>query len=413
MEDILPIPPYIEIGKTGLDYQYGSNYEEFLLELRGEQGRKVYKEMATNDPIIGGVLFAFRELIKQVKWSARPSSTAAVDLENAAFLEHNMFHTDMTWSDTINEILSMLTYGWAFHEMVYVRRNGRIEWAKIAPRSQDSLEDWKLADNGDTLAFMQRPLPNFELLTIPIDKGLLFRTNVQRKNPEGLSILRNAYRPWFFKKKIEVFEGIGVERDLAGIPVLRIPGKLMKSDAKSEEQAAFAAYKSLAENIRLNKQASVVLPSEKDASGNYLYSLELLSSSGSKQFDTSRIIDRYKLDITISVLADFLLLGQSSVGSYSLASAKTKIFAMAAGSVLKSIEETFNRHAVPKLFALNGANEKTMRALPEVWHGDIEATDLTVLGDFIAKLASAGIVFSDEDEMFLREKAGLPFRSED
>lgn len=30
-----------------------------------------------------------------------------------------------TWSDTISEILSFLTYGWSYHEIVYKVRAGR------------------------------------------------------------------------------------------------------------------------------------------------------------------------------------------------------------------------------------------------------------------------------------------------
>ena len=37
-------------------------------------------------------------------------------------------------------------------------------------------------------------------------------------NPEGRSILRNAYFSWYFEKKIAEIEGIGIARDLAGLP---------------------------------------------------------------------------------------------------------------------------------------------------------------------------------------------------
>jgi hypothetical protein len=64
---------------------------------------------------------------------------------------------------------------------------------------------------------------------IPIEKMLLFRTTVQRNNPEGRSMLRTAYRPWRNKKRIEEIEGVGIERDLAGLPMARIPGKFFSN----------------------------------------------------------------------------------------------------------------------------------------------------------------------------------------
>ena len=59
--------------------------------------------------------------------------------------------------------------------------------------------------------------------TIPMSKALLFRTKSRKNNPEGRSILRNAYRSWYFKRRIQEIEGIGIERDLAGLPVMHGP----------------------------------------------------------------------------------------------------------------------------------------------------------------------------------------------
>jgi hypothetical protein len=36
-------------------------------------------------------------------------------------------------------------------------------------------------------------------------------------------MLRTAYRPWFMKKRLEEFESIGIERDLAGLPIMWLP----------------------------------------------------------------------------------------------------------------------------------------------------------------------------------------------
>ena len=52
-----------EQGKTGLNRWGGNISEEFLPELRGIEGVKVYREMSDNDDIIGAVLFAIKILI--------------------------------------------------------------------------------------------------------------------------------------------------------------------------------------------------------------------------------------------------------------------------------------------------------------------------------------------------------------
>ena len=82
---------------------------------------------------------------------------------------------------------------------------------------------WEYDDEDNLIGMTQMPPPNFGLYTIPLEKAIHFRTRSRKGNPEGRSILRNAYRSWYFKKGIQEFEGIGIERDLAGIPMVTPP----------------------------------------------------------------------------------------------------------------------------------------------------------------------------------------------
>ncbi|MCB6614658.1 hypothetical protein LI127_15610, partial [Anaerostipes hadrus] len=74
-------------------------------------------------------------------------------------------------------------------------------------RSQDSLYQWEYDDEDNLIGMTQMPPPNFGLYTIPLEKAIHFRTRSRKGNPEGRSILRNAYRSWYFKKGIQEFEG--------------------------------------------------------------------------------------------------------------------------------------------------------------------------------------------------------------
>ncbi len=109
----------------------------------------------------------------------------------------------------------------------------------------------------------------------------------------------------------------------------------------------------------------------------------------------------------MTVLADFILLGHEQVGSFSLASSKTHLFSVALGTWLNVIAAQFNRIAIPRLFALNSFR---LEKLPKLVPGDIEVPNLTELGDYITKLAGAGMdLFPDEKlEDYLRKVANLP-----
>src|SRR6187549_2730109 len=61
-----------EIGVSGLRAYSGIVDEEFLTELKGEKGRKIYREMAANDATVGAMLFAIGLMIRGVKWRSVP-----------------------------------------------------------------------------------------------------------------------------------------------------------------------------------------------------------------------------------------------------------------------------------------------------------------------------------------------------
>lgn len=414
-----------ELGRTGLEEYGGDIYEEFLPQLQGRRGIKVYKEMQDNDPIIGSILFAIEMLIRQVEWSVEPASTDKLDIEYAEFLESNLHDMSTTWQNTITEVLSMLTFGWSYHEIVYKRRlgqkdnedesskysDGRIGWSKIPIRAQETLWKWLFDENGNLKGLQQQPPPNFNLLTIPIEKAILFRTKARKGNPEGRSILRNSYRPWYFKKNIETIEGIGVERDLAGLPVAWVPPELLDPDASTSDKAVLNEIKKIVRNIRRDEQEGIVYPMAYDEEGNKLFDLQLLNTGGRRQFDTNQIVQRYDSRIAMTVLGDFILLGHEKVGSFALSSSKTNLFSVAIGAWLSDIAENFNRKAVPQLFRLNGFKTDN---LPMIIHGDIENIPLDELGGYIQQLAGAGFPLFPNKELEdqLLRVANLPINME-
>jgi hypothetical protein len=253
---------------------------------------------------------------------------------------------------------------------------------------------------------VQQPISGGQV-TIPIQKMLLFRTTAERNNPEGRSILRSAWRAWTFKKRMEEIEGIGVERDLAGLPVGRIPSQFMAADADPGDRAVFTAWTQMISRIKRDQQEGVIIPSDKDQNGNYLFELSLLSTAGSRTIDTTKIIERYDRAIATSVLADFIFLGQQAVGSFALSSDKTALFAQSLKAFLDVVIGEFNRKLVPALWDLNSFPEDTM---PEVAFTDVETIDLTQIAALISTMTGAGAqMFPDRDlENHLRKMAGLP-----
>lgn len=416
----------IEIGSTGLNRYSGYVQEEFLRELQGPRWVKTIKEMSDQDPVIAGILFVFEMLIRQVKWTVKPASEDQADVDAAQFVEECRCDMSATWEDTLAEVLSMLPYGWSYLETIYKYRmgdnanpskrskytDGRLGWRKWSIRSQDTLDKWEFDTDGGIQGMWQQAPPTYLPVMIPVEKALLFRTTSRKNNPEGRSVLRGAYRPWYYKKNMELIEGIGVERDLAGLPFIRAPKSIMEPNAPPAAQQLYASLKTMGTNLRNNEEACVILPSDKDQNGNFYYDLTLLTSGGARQFDTDKIITRYDQRIAMTVLADFILLGHEAVGSFSLSSDKTTLFSTAVGAWLDSIADVINRHAIPRLLRLNGIQ---VEKLPELIHGDLEKISLEALSAFITAMNGAGMpLFPDQDlENYLRQQADLPLMSEE
>lgn len=415
-EQVEKAGPSRAIGVTGLKRwgDRGLVNEEFLRDLSGSRGYKKFREMRDNDPVVGAVLFAIEMLIRNVSWRVEGGTDEANEL-----VESCMYDMGTSWANTMAEILSMLPFGWSLFELTYkrrggVRRNalegskhsdGKIGWKNWSLRGQDTLYEWVWDEDGEVAAFVQTSPPRTTMVEIPMERCLLFRTGVHKNNPEGRSILRNAYKPWYYAEQLSRIEAIGIERDLAGLPVMYA------------SERAINAYESvlrqIVSSVKRDENEGLLIPKIVDpATGEKEIELVLLSAAGSRQINISEAIQRYQRLITISVMADFVMLGHEKVGSLALASSKTSMFALAVGAILESIANEINDREIPRLLRYNGmpADEP-----PRLVPGDIEKVDPKEMAAFLTAISGAGVLSTPDDDLenYLREMMGLPMKPED
>lgn len=405
-----------QLGSTGLRRHGPYIYEEFLPELRWPRAGRIYQEMSDNDPVIGAILYLAEMLIRGTSWSVEPASTSKEDIEAAEFLESCMNDMEMSWANVISEILSMFTYGFSFHEIIYkVRRgpderspkyrsqysDGRIGWRAMPIRAQTSMDEWIFNEDNELTAFVQVAEPDYKRVIIPMSKGLLFRTRVSRDNPEGKSLLRNAYRPWFFKKHFEEIEGIGIERDLAGFPVLTAPENLdLWNDDDPQMVALRTRAEDLVSSIRRDSEEGILLP--------HGWNLELLTSGSNRQIDIGSTIDRYDNRIAITMLSDIILLGNKS-GSFALADTKQSMLAASLQAQVTNIADVFNSRAVPQLFRFNSFN---ITKLPKIVPGQIQTPSLKEVA-LIMRAMGLNIAGDHKLQSHFRHLLGMPELSEE
>jgi hypothetical protein len=114
--------------------------------------------------------------------------------------------------------------------------------------------------------------------------------------------------------------------------------------------------------------------------------------------------------MAMTVLADFILTGHDSTGSFALATSKSGMFQASLGAWLDIIKDTLNNYAVPRLFRLNGVEGP----YPTFEHDHVQQPSLADLATFVAALAGAGAqLFPDTElENHFRELAQLPVRED-
>jgi hypothetical protein len=407
---------FMETGSTGLTQYAGRVDEEFLRALSGSRRAKTLQEMSENDPVIGAALLGCNQMMLSANYRVQPAGDAKEDIEAAEFLESCMNDMSHTWDEFRTENLSRFIYGWSYHEIVYKKRNGpqredgevpssqfddgRIGWRKLAPRSQTTLDRWEFDDEGGVKGLWQAAPPDNQPTFIPIFKALHFTTDRRKSNPEGRSILRNCYTSYAKKKKMENIEAIGFARDLAGYPVLYVPNDLdIFNTDDSDMVALLGDCKKLVTRIKRDELEGAVFPDG--------WRLELLSSGGSRQINTSEIITRYDQRIALSLLTQFLLLGMDRVGSYDLAKEQKNVWLLALMGWLKSEAAVLNRYAIPRLFALNDFGK--LSGYPMLIPDNIAQLDVLALADALQKLISVGGVTPDLTlEEFSRKRLGAP-----
>lgn len=409
-------PDSVEIGQTGLrgaTPREGWLHQEFLAKLRGRTGMKMYREMAENDPLIGAVLNSFQMLIQSLTWAWTPADQSQEAVAVKGMFEE-MFFKGMrnTFGESIEESLSMLPYGFSLLEVVLRKARpeemGDVYVDKLAPRAADSVWRWYFDKTGDVQGFAQQ-LQYDGTVDIPISKMLHFKTRSALGNPEGKSLLRNAYTSYVKKNLVEDAEGKIVNR-AAGVVVMRIPQKYLDPRASAEDKKIRYMYENIGKSVARDRQGFLLLSSRK-VDGEYEYDFEYKTTdAGSRPVDHSAIVDRHDQRIAMSMMADFIMLGHGKVGSYALSQNKTDLFSLACGAVADNIAEPFNRKLAPKLMKLNGLD---LSLQPTLTHSDMKMQDPEVMANVVSLLATAGFpdVITPEVGAEILRVAKLPVSS--
>lgn len=419
----LVLPKYVTAGRSGLRVSAGLIDEEFLRDLQGKDADRIYREMADNSPVIGGALFLMEMLIGQVEWRFE-TADKSTSRELVDFYDSLLEDMEDPFSLFVSETREVAVHGFLPVEILYkVRRgynpdfpilnsrhdDGMIGWRNLATRSPDSRHEWIFDHENNPVALVQQVETDPVTRVIPADKMVILRLRSRKHSPEGMSMLRHAYLPYFLWKKLQEIEAIGIERNVAGYPVFEAPPEAFHQSSPNHHM--LQQFADLNKGIRQHDVMGLVIPAAETEQGKTGWKFSLISASGANKAETDPIIQRYRSDQALALLSQFMLLGQQATGSWSLSSDQSSTLAMALGTWLDMIATTLQRGPIPQLARMN-AVPKT-ESLPRLVHTDIEKKDIATFIDSFNKLVTTGtLTVTDADEEHMRTMLELPTRED-
>ena len=414
-----------ERGSTGLNAWGGNIGEEFLTQLQGQRGYEKYREMRLNNAVVGAVLFAIEQILLSADLEFEPGEGPDAD-QALEFLQGCFDDMDYTWRETMSEAISFLPYGYSLMEIVLKKRkgneagmgedgwplpasdydDGKFGWAKFAIRGQETIDRWEFDPHGEVVGVWQRDVAKISAVVfIPRSKLLHFKTTSTQGNPEGQSILRTAYRDYFYATRVEEIEAIGIERNLNGLPVLTPAEGVDLFKANDTTMTTLLNYaKKMITGIRRDSNMGVIKP--------YGWVLELMRAGGGDPVDTGKVIDRHNWAIARCVLAQFLEQGRQQTGSYSAKLSDTQLFLDACKGWHKMMaQEIQMRAVVPLLTVYNGFR---LTKAPTIQFANIAERDVTDVAEAIKGLTEADWLRpTDAGRIAMAKRLSLPEPTEE
>lgn len=267
-----PRPRFGEQGSTG-SLNYGGNLRnENNRDLYGFAGLGqpgvetwgVYERLRLTDPAVAKGLEMVTGPIRSAEVEVEPGGEDEKSIAIAEFVRDNFQSwLEPTWQEFADQVIkTKLTFGFSLHEEVWDTRPDKrvpggtaVYLRKMAQRLPSSLtynawheEDGELVGIRQ-LGFVKGSFVNVEL---PASKTFLVSWNRGGNNYVGYSALRSIYRVSETRSEILRILGIGVQREMLGVPV----GNVDK-DAELDEPRLKDLQKTL-ENLTAHENAAIV-----------------------------------------------------------------------------------------------------------------------------------------------------------
>lgn len=382
-----------EIGSSGMT-SYGAIYrEEYNSTLRGHTGRMKYNQMRKSDGQVRAVLRLVKTPVLAARWYIAPASDKRRDIKISEFVDDCFFRLQSSsFPQMMTEILTMLDFGFSAFEKVwkYEDWNGtkKVVWQKLAQRHALDVTRWNYDSTGgpESLLIYDPNNSSPGNLEIPISKLLAFTFEREGGDFDGVSVLRPAYKHWYYKENLYKVDAIQKERHGIGIPVIKLPAGFTEEDKKLANE--------MGRNLRTNEKAHIVLPPN--------WEISMLKMEG-QPVDAMTSIEHHDLLIAREILGQFI---NASAAAASQETMQT-LFLKSTRYIADTIRDVFNKWAIPELVRLNFPGVEEYPQLKARRIGD--TMDWRTVSFAIRNFIGSGVIIPDDRmETWIRDEMDLP-----
>lgn len=314
--------------------------DERVSELRDKIGTRTYYDMKRADGTVRGALRTLKTPVLAARWFVQPQGKGeeeptTVDKNIARFVEHNLFEClNVPWSRVVEEALIMCEYGYSMFELVWdvdPQDPTRLIISKFAPRHPLDVREFLFDEFGGPRGVVMEGteangfIPTF----IPIEKLVIFTLEQEGGDLRGTSVLRSAYKHYYYKDTLYKIDAIQKERHGIGVPIIKLPMGFTVEDKNLAEE--------LGRNLRTNERAHITIPMNWEI---------LFAKLEGQPVDCIASIDHHDKKILSNVLAPFLDDSNAKTDSMDMFLKSTRYIA-------NTISDTFNKFVIPKIVGVN------------------------------------------------------------
>ena len=382
-----------ELGSAGTRWRRLLGAEEYNIALAGKEGIEKFDEMRRQDAAVRASLRLAKTPVLTARWSIEPAERENPEAdEHAEFIRYALFDAmTIDWDQILMEALLMLDFGYYMFEKVFTVKTWegkqRVCWQKWSPRHPIDVtpNGWEYDKHGGPNGVWMTNFDGDGEVFIPIEKLVVFTYDREANNMEGISLLRSAYKHWYYKNGLYKIDAIQKERHGIGVPVIKLPPGFTPADKNLADE--------LGRNLRTNEQAHVVLPP---------YWELIFAKIEGQPTDPMESIGHHDREIYKNTLGQFL-----DTGAAASKEQEIDLFMKAMRFTAQIVLSMINKHAIPQLINFNYPGVTRYPTLRARRIG--EANELRTLSFAFRNFVGAEAIIPDDKlEEWIRDEMDMP-----